>query len=265
MKLITQLLVAVTALASSSVSQAVILEGAFTATIFDSKDFTNLFGKGSGTNLQVGDSISGTIRIDTDLAPTAQTYGPEIAVYSGGTQDWLQVGLTYNGVDLSTYFQPTLQRVDVHYERQEGVPEEYAEVIQEYKVGEYDFHNTRTSENSYSYYMAGIDALFHESGSATSILDGIGLAQNFSWTNDGIFTQDHLGDGSFWLHDYDYRRDVNGNSYDHDYTAYATLDYHVDFMTLHVVNVPEPTAIALFGSGLAGLGFVRRRNSKKAQ
>lgn len=230
-------------MAFAGAAQAVLLEGVFSGTVYNSLDSTRydgttLFG-GAAYGGQNGETITGTLRIETDLAPADGYPSPYYGYYNSyhDTSRWLDISMTLNGVTMS---------LDGSYRQLAWLYPHYGQ----YGVHARDLSYTRSNAGQvYTNHYGTIYFYDH----LLDILNGDGLEQTFSFTSN---QPGQYGYGTYFLYDHTY---INGVGFTDVNYAYGS--FYLDELTLSYASVSEPASIALLGAGLLGLGFTRRLRS----
>lgn len=245
-----QTLVFLALLTASLSAHAVILEGTFSGTVYDSYDVdiydgTTYFG-GATTGGQNGQTLTGTFTIDTDLMPPDSCADPSFGCYSNQTSsiDFLQMSMTLSGQTFTT--KATTSYEDVY-------TQDYG--YDYYHVGEYSYQQGFDSTGTiydYQNFVGWIN--FYEY--VDDVIQGDSPIQTFNW-NDNDSSDYGYG---YYFFTY-YTQDFNTNTI----TSYDNAEGHfyLNSMTLQVraSSVPEPGPLALLAVGLVGLGVARKRHA----
>lgn len=228
-------------LSASTICHAVIIEGTFNGKVTEAQDGND--SDSSYVDVWNGDiqgkTISGSFWYDTSLAPgnTANPNTPNEAIYFKRS-DWL--GITFN-IDGKTF--------DVSHDNPASLPPSYV-----VDVVTIDNHVPAENGDSQENFMVsdsverGVEGENFEtregmvafSDSILSVLDGIGLEQEFDWNNHDEWPFAGTGYFSFFSQ-------VNGQ------LAFANASMNLSDIHAKVRNqtvVPEPSSLILFGLGL---------------
>jgi hypothetical protein len=209
----------------SGTVQAAILEVSYEGTVVSSTL--------DGVGYSIGDSISGSLFIDTDLAPSDRSSSPIYGSYY--YSDY--------GSDFVTGYTPAgwQSQDQVHIENGSSLGRDRF-LAMDFAVNEYN-NGAGNSGSSWTYFS--IDAWDYD----LDFINGDVLEQAFDLSAndavDGFYA--HIGLESSVYEDF---QEV---SY-----AYGFAQINLSRLTVGNVSVPEPSALILFSAGLAGLGFTRK-------
>ena len=252
-------------------SSAALVEGVFSGTITVSNDQTNYFGLGFG-NVLSGQTITGSFRYNTDNAgpdgyPLNDTYGTT-GYYFGNQADWIDVTINVAGgteylhdagtgnsiwdsVITSSYFDYTnaLYVLDLTQNPASSVNDDFDLLVRDGCNG-----CTYNGPDQLSIIWGETFTLNISEFIDDSMIVGDGAAQTFVWTDDPASPDS--ADGSFVVN-----HQVRGLN---EFGSYALLlneqysmSFDIDSVSASVV--PVPAAVWLFGSALAGLACLRRK------
>lgn len=242
MKIIAKLLIAAAALTTWQSASAVILTGEFSGII------TNNSGYGLARDSAVGETLTGTIYIDTEAAQLNDDCSQAQYTCARDTDyndSWINISYSFLG---NTY-SPDNSNYTRSYDGIFAYDEYTSDNRDFLQILENKYEDTNSSYNyDYAYLY---------------ILD---------WVND-IVTGENLNDVSTLSVDWQDSTPGNcdGNSgecgffYSYDYDQNGVqqqLGANLTSLTLNASSVPEPTTFALFGTGLLGLALSRRRMKK---
>lgn len=234
-------------------ASADLITGTFTGTIFNSEDGQNTFGAGIGLGTVNGQSVTGTFSYMFDHVPSNQCDSGFGCYFDTDGVNWLNMSVTINGVTL------TIATVDTHfqavYNHDKSVAGyDYFAVYEQDSKSIFDPVASIEEFRDNQLYVAFSDYL-------TEFASGSDVpATNFVWPgaggNDGA-------DGYFNFSHYIYEYETDTFLLN----QYANAAWSLDSLTLRVeqiAEVPEPSTLALFSAGLAGLGLMARRKKTAA-
>jgi hypothetical protein len=243
-----------TALSMSMCSHAVIIEGTFGGIVSeaqDGNDFDSSYVDIWKGNL-VGKSVTGSFWYDTDLAPgnTANPNTPNEAIYFKRS-NWLGITFNIDGkvFDISNDNPYSLRAsyivdvvtIDNHVLATNGDNQENFMVSDSVERG--------TEGGNYEL-REGMVAF---SDSLIDVMDGIGLVQEFEWTNHNEWPFAGTGYFSFFS-------SINGQ------LSFANASMNISDIHAKVrnqVSIPEPSTVMLMAIGLLSLALRRVRASAK--
>jgi hypothetical protein len=229
-------------------ASADLITGTFTGTVYDSQDDTDVFGAGTGYDVVNGLGVTGTFSYVFEDVPANQCGSGYGCHYDFNGVNWLNMSVTINGVTLTipitnTYFQG-LHNYDKATAGYDLVQLNDHHLLNVYDAGAND--SIFRHDYIYAYF---VDFL-------TEFAPGDGVpSSSFVWTDDDA--SDYGYGGVSW----------ENSIYDHDTGTYSSYNYAIASWTLNsltlqgaqITQVPEPGTLALFGVGLAGLGWMSRR------
>ena len=238
----------------STPAYSMLLDGTFTGNVTSDRTI----GATTVLNQYVGLEVSGTVRIDTDLAP-ADSY-PEYdtdGVYSTvGGANWLEMSFDLSELPI------VYDKLKIDFS---GTEEQ--EVIIK-NTSTYDQWNATTREEVRIYdagsganvsYDFAFSRVFFKDDSE-SVFNSDSLAQPFSWDGTGGSYDISRAEGTILQKNYEY---ING-----EISKFEELYLYFDLTEFSLSEadspspVPVPAAVWLFSSGLIGLiGLARRKKA----
>lgn len=217
-----------------------------TGTVLNSRDDTNYFGLGAGSNTLLGASISATWTFDTDDAGVDLNSDPEIADYRPNWPNGEWIDSTIN-IDTSTV-DSTLTPEDVITDENQNLDRVYIQDedggsggFDRYYIIDRDYDNSQRQVFSWAQIYSYVDNL------VTSFDTG----QLISWNASD--SANDWGFGNFYYRDTEADPDI-----------FSTISYELETFTIAASSVPEPSVVSLFALGLLSVSLQRRRRRQMA-
>lgn len=240
------------------IAQAVVIEGSFSGSIYDSYDYNNVFGYGTGHDQGVGQTITGTFRYDTGLAPSDSNGNSQIGHYAthGNDAEWLRLTFNISGNDFNISSNDILSRYD-GYDLQQVYMRDDVYNQDVFGIYERDYDQAFSYSGGYTQEFYGTYGNAWVADSINDIIDGDGLIQSFEWLNDNITAY-----GSAFL-SWQEKEYVEGKGFTYYESAWMGVVLKEMTVIVNPTDVPDPQNMGLMGLGLIGMILLRRRQNNK--
>lgn len=228
-------------------SQAVIIEGNFIGSVRSVENGTEdgIFA-GYWDNVSVGSAVSGSFWYDTSKAPPDTSIGDHYSAYHSYSDEWMGSNFTVDG---KTYYISDHVPLDRYLTESEGLNlfDLETTTVHPYPAREIFYLYDNISSGGYDGGYKSIGLVVDVSKEDKTLLDGLGIVQEFDWYD--------IGDPTSYAR----ARISLGDSTKSEMRVSSAL---INISEIHVkikntVPVPEPSALLLFIS--IGLTVMIRR------